>query len=135
MEIIGPIVALLLSITFTVWHTRSIRREDRRYAHRQAFTNEAETWANELLNLCNQIKESMKSDEWENVTAKKRELVDSASRLSTNQTFGIELPKYILGAMGCLISLPDDRKWNDQEVQVLREHANTIKDLTAVIKW
>jgi len=75
----------------------------------------------------------MTSEEWEEIERKKRDMLDIMSRLSTDQTFGLVLPKYLINASIYLESLPD-RKWNDQEVTKLRDRANDIKDLTATIK-
>ncbi len=132
---LGPLIALGLSVLFTFWYTRKLRKKDKIEADNNWFINEADEWAKRLLNLCTRIKEHISINEWKVILIDKKDLVNDGERLSLVKTSINELPEDIQKATEFLSTLPEDTKWNEDQVKELRELSNLVKDTISILRY
>ena len=134
-DVLGPLVALGLSVWFTFWYTGKLRKKNKKEADKNQFINEADEWAKRLINLCTRIKAHISINEWKAILIDRKDLLTDGERLSLTKTFGNELPDDIRQATEFLSKLPGDTKWNEDQMKELRELSDLVKDAISILRY
>ena len=135
-QIIGPIIAVAISVVFTIVHTRRLRSQDRIDTYTTMYMKEVDEWTTQVINLCNRVKKTVTSGEWEDIVIKRDSLLNEGARLCTVKPCGEELQESISQATDFIKTLPRlERKWVDNEVEELETVVNTVKNIISTLRY
>ena len=134
-NIVGPLLAVGISILFTILHTKRVHKNAIREAYSEQFLTEVQQWADQIIDLCNQVKDRKFGPDFQSVLTKRHGLIEEGVRLYFIKICGVELPTAINTALDYLTALPDKRIWNDNDVKGLESTILHIKVIASDLRY
>ncbi len=133
-NIVGPLLAVGISILFTILYTKRVHRNTLREAYSEQYLTEVQQWADQIIDLCNQVTGRKFGTDFQSVLTKRHGFIEEGVRLYFIKICGVELPTAINTALDHLTALPDKRVWNDNDVKGLTDTILHIKVIASDLR-